>query len=244
MELKLDHMTLNIELPEGVSANPKLLDGGHPLHYVLKMPNQTVTYLNRVHELLAELPPCDVLEFCAGIGLVHASNPQLRAPTSLTPTGAYWAGIELDANCEPLARVIAPDMDFYRGDMYDPYWTNSWRASDASCEKVKGELNPALVICEFPTNTLPKLWREPKRADMMLRITQGIRPRYLYIADVGYYWIHLANHWPLYEKRFGERPTRDNYATLFDRYARETWGYKVVRTTVGGGAQYLLLEPV
>lgn len=244
MELKLNHMTLSIDLPEGVAADPKLLDGGHPLHYVLKMKKQTETYLNRVHELLADLPPCDVLEFCAGIGLVHASNRHLIAPTDLTPKGTYWGGIELDANCEPLAARIAPEMDFHLGDMYDPLWTETWTDLNSRLLREKGGINPSLVICEFPTNTLPKLWREPKRKDMMERITRGIRPRYLYIADVGYYWIHLANHWPIYQERFGEQVTRDNYHVLFDIYARETWDYKVTKMTVGGGAQYFLLEPV
>jgi hypothetical protein len=225
MELKLDHMTLQLELPSGVQADPKLLDGGHPLHYVLKMRKQTENYLNRVHELLADVDSPNVLEFCAGIGLVCASNPQIG--------GNYYAGVELDANCEPLAKTIAHKMDFHLGDMYDPLFTQSWETD--------GEYT--LVICEFPTNTLPKLWREPDRMDMMNRITQGIRPRHLYIADVGYYWIHLANHWPLYEKRFGVKPTRENYHMLFDQYARETWGYHVTKSTVGGGAQYFLLEP-
>lgn len=232
IELKLDHMTLQLELPPGVQADPKLLDGGHPLHYVLKMKKQTETYLNRVHELLKDLPHLDVLEFCAGIGLVHASNPQLHG--GFGNLGTYYAGIELDANCEPLAKVIAPAMDFHLGDMYDEQFTQFWDYPPES----------TLVICEFPTNTLPKLWREPQRKLMMERITKGIRPRYLYIADVGYYWIHLANHWPLYEARFGRKPTRENYHELFDEYAREMWHYKVTKMTVGGGAQYFLLEPV
>lgn len=234
MELKLNHMTLTLDLPAGVAADPKLLDGGHPLHYVLKMRKQTETYLNKVHELLEDLPPVDVLEFCAGIGLVHASNPQLRNDRGVNTDIRYWAGVELDPNCEPLAKVIAPLMDFHLGDMYDPEFTREWEY----------EPSESLVICEFPTNTLPKLWREPKRKEMMERITLDIRPRYLYIADVGYYWIHLANHWPIYQERFGVKPTRENYHELFDRYARETWGYKVVKWTVGGGAQYFLLESV
>lgn len=235
MELKLDHMTLQLELPPGVAADPKLLDGGHPLHYVLKMKKQTETYLNRVHQLLAGLPACDVLEFCAGIGLVHATNSHLyewRGEHSGEPK-PYYAGVELDANCEPLANKIAPGMDFHLGDMYDPEFTSQW------CY----EPEDTLVICEFPTNTLPKLWREPQRADLMKRIAEDIHPRYWYIADVGYYWIHLANHWPIYEAKFGVKPTRDNYHLLFNQYAQATWGYSVKRWTVGGGAQYFLLEP-
>lgn len=230
--LNLNHMKIDIELPEGAQADPKLLDGGHPLHYVVKMKKQTENYLNRVHELLADLPPMDVLEFCAGIGLVNRSNPQLQHKVMSGYGDRYWLGVELDANCAPLAETIAPRMDWKLGDMYDPAWTYEW-----------GHRPESLVICEFPTNTLPKLWREPKRADLMNRITKHIRPRYLYIADVGYYWIHLANHWPIYQERFGVKPTRDNYHELFDRYARETWRYRVVKHTVGGGAQYFLLEP-
>lgn len=238
MKLTLNHMTLDIDLPPGVAADPKLLDGGHPLYYVLKRRKQTEDYLNRVHELLADLPPVDVLEFCAGIGLVHASNPQLRSGPN-----PIWGGVELDPNCEPLAKIIAPGMDFELGDMYDPKWTDTWAGIDRRAKASGVPLDDTLVICEFPTNTLPKLWREPKRTDMMNRITQDIHPRYLYIADVGYYWIHLANHWPLYQTRFGVIPTRENYADLFDRYAKETWGYNVTKMTVGGGAQYFLLEP-
>lgn len=226
-------MKIDIELPEGAQADPKLLDGGHPLHYVVKMKKQTENYLNKVHELLADLPPMHVLEFCAGIGLVYRSNPQLQYLAARGFHDHHWRGVELDANCEPLVEQIAPYMDWFHGDMYDPKWTDNWDQFGKD----------TLVICEFPTNTLPKLWREPKRKNMMERIAFGIRPRYLYIADVGYYWIHLANHWPIYQERFGVKPTRENYHELFDRYARETWRYRVVKHTVGGGAQYFLLEP-
>lgn len=234
IELKLNHMTLNIDLPDGVSADPKLLDGGHPLHYVLKMRKQTENYLNKVHELLADLPPMDVLEFCAGIGLVCASNLQLKESFSADPAqrSTFWCGVELDENCMSLADAISPDMQFHLGDMYDPEFTNLWQPN-----------RDDLIILEYPTNTLPKMWREPKRKDMLERVF-GLKPRYVYIADVGYYWIHLANHWPLYQARFGVKPTRENYHELFDRYARETWGYKVSKWTVGGGAQYFLLEVV
>lgn len=224
--LTLDHMTLSLKLPDGVSADPKLLDGGHPLHYVLKMRGQTQTYLNKVHELLADLGPMNVLEFCAGIGLVHATNPQLRDSTH------SWFGVELDPSCQPLADKIAPNMRFMLGDMYYPLYTKlSFKPPEET-----------LVICEFSNNTLPKMWREPKRADLIRRIAREMRPRYWYIADVGYYWIHLSNHWPIYEAQFGVKPTRENYHELFDLFMRQNYGYKVVKWTVGGGAQYFLME--
>ena len=87
------------------------------------------------------------------------------------------------------------------------------------------------------------MWREKDRICLLRRIADT-KPRYWEITDVGYYWIHLANHWPLYEKQFGEKPTRDNYHLLFDQFMRDNYGYRVVKWTVGGGAQYFLLEPV
>lgn len=69
-------------------------------------------------------------------------------------------------------------------------------------------------------------------------------PKYWEITDVGYYWIHLANHWPIYEKQFGVKPTRENYHHLFDQFMRDHYGYTVVKWTVGGGAQYFLLEKI
>jgi hypothetical protein len=87
------------------------------------------------------------------------------------------------------------------------------------------------------------MWRETERADLLRRIAD-LHPKYWYIADVGYYWIHLANHWPIYIERFGVKPTRENYHELFDRFMRQNYGYTVVKWTVGGGAQYFLMEAV
>jgi len=219
--LNLAHMDLLIELPEGVSADPKLLDGGHPLHYVLKMKGQTQTYLNCVHRLLCDLPKgLKVVELCAGIGLVARTNVNDLQPSD-------WLGIELDQSCMPLFKQIAPWARFCLGDMYD----------------FQPDSDIGLMICEFSNNTLPKMWLGHKRAALLERIAMA-RPRYWYIADVGYYWIHLPNHWPIYEAKFGVKPTRENYADLFDRYVRENLGYKVVNWTVGGGAQYFMLESV
>lgn len=220
IELKLKDSTLQIPLPEGVAPDPKLLDGGHPLYYLLKQPGATTNYLNQVCDLLRDVPKgLKVIEFCGGIGLI---------PAALKPVIEWdkWATIELDPSCEKA--YLLPEVNFYLGDMYDPKWNLA---------------NYDMVFMDFPSNTLPKMWREGKRADLLLRVAEA-KPRYWEITDVGYYWIHLANHWPIYEKRFGVKPTRENYHQLFDGYMRETYGYKVINWTVGGGAQYFLMEAV
>lgn len=219
VELTLKHKTLKIDIPQGVVADPALLDGGHPLYYAIKNRRQTENYLNQVYDLLKDLPKhMDILEFCGGIGLVARSLWDRLEPAS-------WTAIELDAACEPL---FGPkEAKFVLKDMYDP------------------TIQPMhdLVICEFSNNTIPKMWREPKRVDLLRRIA-ATKPRFWYIADVGYYWIHLANHWPLYQVVFGVKPTRENYHELFNRFMIENHGYKVTNWTVGGGAQYFLLEAV
>jgi len=220
IELKLKDSTLQIPLPEGVAPDPKLLDGGHPLYYLLKQPGATANYLNQVCDLLRDVPKkLEVLEFCGGIGLIPAAlKPVIEWDT--------WETIELDPSCEKA--YLLPEVKFMLGDMYDPKW--DFTGID-------------LVFMDFPSNTLPKMWREPKRAKLLRRVADA-KPRYWEITDVGYYWIHLANHWPIYEKWFGVKPTRENYHQLFDGYMRETYGYKVVNWTVGGGAQYFLMEAV
>ena len=219
INLSIGDRTLPITVPEGVTADPNLLDGGHPLYYVLKNRRQTETYVSRVCELLSVVPKgLQVLEYCAGIGLIAAANWDQLSPTK-------WVGVELDKSCEAL--LLEPRMEFHIGDMY----------------KAPIPEGTELIICEFSNNTLPKMWREQKRMELLRRIAD-FHPRYWYIADVGYYWIHLANHWPLYEKQFGVKPTRDNYHELFDQFMREHYGYKITKWTVGGGAQYFLMEPV
>jgi hypothetical protein len=211
---------LTLTLPEGVSADPKLLDGGHPLFYCFKNPHQTENYLNKVTELLENLPKgMRVLELCGGIGLVATCVGERILPKS-------WSSVELDASCEPLY-LENPWGEFILADMYD----------------IRDYSKYELVVCEFSNNTLPKMWREDKRAQLLESIAEA-KPRYWYIADVGYYWIHLANHWPIYEKKFGVKPTRQNYHELFDKFMRDHHGYKVIKWTVGGGAQYFLMEQV
>ena len=222
--LQLKHRKIELDLTNAPAADPKLLDNGHPLRYVLKTKNATEVYLNALAELYSELPPdLEVLEFCGGIGLVAEATWDKFHP-------AKWHSVELDAACETVWQ--SKRAEFLLGSMYDPEFTNYWEPDGAD-----------LIMIDFPSNTIPKMWREPERMDLLKRIAD-LKPRYWEITDVGYYWIHLANHWPLYEKRFGVKPTRGNYHELFDRFMREEYGYRVIKWTVGGGAQYFLMEAV
>lgn len=223
--LQLKHRTIELDLSNAPAADPKLLDNGHPLRYVLKTKNATETYLNALADLYSELPPgLSVLEFCGGIGLVAEATWDKFEPQE-------WHSIELDPACEPVWQ--SKRAEFHLGSMYDVDFLDDWTDQWAN----------TLVMIDFPSNTLPKMWREPQRKDLLRNIAE-LKPRFWEITDVGYYWIHLANHWPIYQERFGVKPTRENYHELFDRYARETWSYKVVKWRVGGGAQYFLMEAV
>lgn len=223
--LQLNHRTIELDLSNAPAADPKLLDNGHPLRYVLKTKNATEVYLNALADLYSELPPgLSVLEFCGGIGLVAEATWDKFNPHE-------WYSVELDPACEPVWQ--SKRAQFQLGSMYDSDWIANWVPT----------WSDTLIMIDFPSNTLPKMWREPERKTLLENIAE-FRPRYWEITDVGYYWIHLANHWPIYQERFGVKPTRENYHELFDRYARETWGYKVIKWRVGGGAQYFLMEAV
>lgn len=224
MILTLNHRTIELDLTNAPAADPKLLDNGHPLRYVAKTKGATETYLNALAELYSDLPHgLSVLEFCGGIGLVAEATWDKFPPLE-------WFSVELDPACEEVWQ--SKRAEFLLGSMYDREFTDNWSPENAD-----------LIMIDFPSNTLPKMWREPERMDLLKRIAE-LKPRYWEITDVGYYWIHLANHWPLYEKRFGVKPSRDNYHELFDRFMREEYGYKVIKWTVGGGAQYFLMESV
>lgn len=230
MILTLKHRKIELDLTNAPAADPKLLDNGHPLRYVAKTKGATETYLNALADLYTGLPDCElkVLEFCGGIGLVAEATWDKFFPLE-------WQSIELDPACEPVWQ--SKRAQFNLGSMYEPDWIVHWDANEP------GKWLDTLVMIDFPSNTIPKMWREEERKQLLARIAEQ-KPRYWEITDVGYYWIHLANHWPLYEKRFGVKPTRDNYHELFDRFMREEYGYKVIKWTVGGGAQYFLMEAV
>jgi len=216
--LKLKYQDLTLTLPPGVEADPKLLDGGHPLYYCFKNPHQTEAYLNCVTELLEELPKgMDVIELCGGIGLVAACvQPLIQA--------RRWYSIELDPACSPVfleQPAVFPKLE----DMYTP---RDYSLYD-------------LIICEFSDNTLPKMWRDKRKKKLMDDIVAS-EPSYIYIADVGSYWCHLENHTAAYKEFFPEKPTPQNYHEYFDMYMNLQYGYKVTKWRRGGGASYFLLE--
>ena len=226
--LQLKHRIIELDLTNAPAADPKLLDNGHPLRYVVKTKNATEVYLNALADLLTGLPPgLDVLEFCGGIGLVAEATWDRFHPTS-------WHSVELDPACEPVWQ--SQRAQFHLGSMYDPEWVDKWDANDE-------EWSNTLVIMDFPSNTIPKMWREKERYNLLTHIASA-KPRYWEITDVGYYWVHLKNHHPLYEGRFGKTPSKANYHELFDEFMRKEFGYKVIKWTVGGGAQYFLMEAV
>lgn len=217
IELKLNHKTLHISIPETFTGDIKLLNGGHPLKFVQSTKGATIKYLNCVAELMTGLPKgMRVQEFCGGIGLFPLTLWDILEPSS-------WEGVELDPECAKFYQC--PQAKFVQGDMYDESIVYS----------------KDLIMIDNPTNTLPKMWREPQRAAFYKRVFAS-NPRYVEITDVGYWWIHLANHWPIYQERFGVQVTRQNYHELFDRFCRDNYGYTVIKWTVGGGAQYFLLE--
>lgn len=213
-DLKVNGKTYTLNLPD-VSVDGER--GGHPLYYIFKQPNATANYLEQISSLMHNLPRnLNVFEFCGGVGIVPMVCWDILKPAS-------WTAVDLDPDC--IKHYQCQDATPVLGDMYT---TDIATGTD-------------MIVCDFPNNTLPKMWREPKRMELLKRIAD-FGPTYWEITDVGYYWIHLPNHWPLYGAKFGVQPTRENYHVLFDRFMRENYGYKVIKWAVGGGAQYFLME--
>lgn len=216
--LKLKYQDLTLTLPEGLAADPKLLDGGHPLYYCFKNPHQTENYLNCVTELLEELPQgLSVLELCGGIGLVARCVAPIIKPV-------HWHAVELDPACETIF-LPTPGVEFILGDMYEPADYSSY----------------GLVVCEFSDNTLPKMWRDKRKKQLLDHIVDG-KPRFIYIADVGSYWCHLENHTKAYKEWFPDKPTPQNYHEYFAKYMKDVYGYTMIKHRRGGGASYFLME--
>lgn len=216
--LKLAHRDLEITWPDDLVADAKLLDESHPYFLLTKTKAKTQVYLNKYRELLSDLPQgMRVQEFCGGIGLVALATWDVLNPKD-------WTAIELDKSC--IAAHCCSTVKVVHGDIYE-------------VQDIFGDL----ITMDFPNNTLPKMWREPQRNALLHRIADA-KPKYWEITDVAYYWMHLPNHWPHYQKRFGVIPNKRNYAELFDRYMREEFGYKVFRHRTTNGAQLYLMTPV
>jgi hypothetical protein len=225
--LNLNHMSLNVELGDA-AADPSLLSGGHPLYYITKTKRATEVYLNRAYELLSVLPKhMKVVELYAGVGLYPKMLWHALEPHS-------WTSIELDPSCEAVYQE--PRAVFRLDSVFDvPQGVFA---------------NADLVIVDAPTNTLRKMREDKQIKPLMDRIFEsGVK--YVELTDVEYYWIHLQNHWPHYNADFEllgfkERPDtatlREFYSEIMHRHVFATYGYKMIRMTVGGGAQYFLFE--
>lgn len=208
-----------VHIPESAHAENGAVLGGHPLYYVMHQPKATANYLEKLSSLFEGLEPgANVFEFCGGIGLVPMACWDVLNPHS-------WVSVDIDPSCAENYQCSKATPTV--GDMYTAPIPES----------------TDIIVCDFPNNTLPKMWREPKRMGLLRRIAD-FGPKFWEITDVGYYWIHLANHWPIYERQFGVKPTRENYHLLFDQFMRDNYGYTVINWTVGGGAQYFLLEKI
>jgi hypothetical protein len=218
IDLNLKHGKFVVEVPDDAVPDKALSNGGHPLNFV-KLP-ATKTYLDNIHDLLGDLPKgLKVVDMFAGIGLFP-----LILWDSLEPES--WTSVELDQGCIDLFQERRASV--VKGDVY----------------KYDQFAGAGLVICDFGTNTILKIMRnEEGRHDFFSRIAKA-KPRFWEITDVGWYWIHLANHHPHYITRFGEKPHRDRYHLYFDTYMRDEFGYRVVDFKTGGGCQNFLLEPV
>jgi hypothetical protein len=226
ISLNLKHMNLNVELGDKV-ADPKLLNGGHPLHFVVKTKRSTEVYLDHVYDLLKDLPKgMNVVELFAGVGLFPKMLWDALEPK-------FWYAVELDPSCEEVYQE--PRATFLLGSVFDP----------------KMDFSKAdLVIVDNPNNTLRKMREDKDLKPLFDRIFAG-QPKYVEITDVEYWWIHLQNHWPHYKDDFAllginERPDtatlRAKYEFFMEAHVRQTYGYNLVGTRVGGGAQYFLFQ--
>lgn len=224
--LTLNHMNLEVNLG-GKVADPKLLNGGHPLHFVVKTKQSTEVYLNHVYDILKNLPKgLRVIELFAGVGLF----PKMLWDT-LEPR--YWTAVELDPSCQDVYQESRARFELLS--VYDPVITFN---------------DYDLVIVDNPTNTLNKM-RTPGDLKNLFDRIFAARPKFVEITDVEYWWIHLPNHWPHYQADFAEfgvneRPDtktlRAYYMPIFAKYVEDTYGYELVDERHGGGAQYFLLE--
>lgn len=226
--IQIPRKTISFSMPEGWEKDSLNPNGGHPAKY-LGWAN-TKDYIGAVDHLLAYIPPgAKVLEFCGGFGLIARTVWDLMKPSR-------WVSVEIDPGLTK--HFLVPEAEVLTMDMYE---YDGWWGAD-------------LVMFDISDMTLGKLMRGHPYKKMLDRIASH-RPEYLYVADVGPYWVHLKNHHPIYKEYFGlgqpgcfprlkeeTEPTRGNYPTLLDIYYSNEFGYSVVDYRVCSGAGFFLLK--
>jgi hypothetical protein len=192
---------------------------GHPLHYVVSHPEIVHGYLNMIYDMIKDLPKGqEVIDLMGGIGIYPKVFWDLLEPKS-------WTSVEIDIECkhffqEPRARF---------------FWGNAYNYPLEGAD---------IVFMDMHNGTLRTISDDRDGRRQMWRNIANSRPKHVVVTDYGYYWVHLPNHHPWYEKTFGCKPTKENYATLWDRWMRDNIGYTVAKEAHGFQSQYFIMEPV
>ena len=191
---------------------------GHPFGYILEHPDMAQGYVNIIYDMCRKLPKeQDVTDLMGGIGIYPTVLWDLLQPKS-------WTSVEIDPECRQYYQQ--PKAKFHCANAYD--------------YQDFGDI----VFIDMPNGTLRTI---ADNMDGRRRMWNNIgieRPKHLIVTDHGYYWVHLPNHHPWYIEHFGEKPTKDNYARLWDQWMREYVGYTVTEERHGFSSQYFRMEPV
>lgn len=216
--LNLDAGPLEIITPDGDGTQWPM---GHPFGY-LNRPREippTQRYLNNAYSLAKTLPKGQhVVELFGGIGIYPKLFWPLLEPLS-------WTSVDID---ESLGQYYQePRGTFVAGDAY----------------KFDIPSTTGILYLDHPTGTIQTLARNlDGRRPLYERIKQ-MRIPHIQIADMGYYWCHLANHHPWYLETFGIKPTKENYHTLWAKWMLDNLHYKMVDYRTGGGCQLFHCVP-
>ena len=192
---------------------------GHPMNFLINTSyDANHGYLNLIYRLLKDLPHgMDVTDLMGGIGMYPRILWDKIQPKS-------WTCIELDPDCE--AYFQEPRAKFVLGNAYD--------------DREYGDL----LILDVPTGTLRTMAENMDGRRNILNNVARSKPKYMLFSDFGHYWVHLPNHHPWYIATFGEKPTKENYMKMWDKWYRDNVGYKLLDWGFHGGSAHYLMAPV
>lgn len=190
----------------------------HPFGYILSHHAMAEGYVNLIYDMIKDLPKgMDVTDLMGGIGVFPKVFWNVLQPKS-------WISVEIDNECKQYFQE--PRAQFFLGNAYN--------------YPIDGDL----VFIDMPNGTLRTIAEDMDGRLLMWHHIRSARPRYVQVTDHGYYWVHLPNHAPWYQKTFGQKATKDNYHIFWDKWMRENIGYKVVNEKHGFHSQYFTMEPV